>query len=545
MGHKLIKIYLYSIVLLILGFIVSFSSYLSSSASADSSGVESVTINLPISCTISGSNNTHSETLVNNTYDSNIGGTDQSPNSNILTTYCNDKDGYIIYAIGASNNEEGNTNLIGDNGSNISTNVYTPGDTTSSWSFKLTNLDNILTIPSSYTDFHTIPDEWTEIAKKPSGTVDSTTGAKFSTTYAAYISGTQAAGTYTGQVKYVMFHPSSATRPVTLAKAFENAGKQKVHATDPLTGESGEYYTMQDMTTSICNATNVMGEASQTKLVDTRDGKLYWVTKLRTDKNNDNVGQCWMTQNLDLDLTSDPQAEGYVALTSENTNLRLFGSMGYTTVNGYSCSNPNTATNCTASGEVITWVPLRDTISQDKISTWVDNQNSPYSYDVGVYVPNGTMNGHGYTGNYYNWAAAVASNNSSSYPATNLYNANNSICPKGWRLPNSRSAAGGYEFSKFLYAYGVTTDDKNTSGYATGGFNKITTGPIYLLRSGYVSNGLIINSNGGEYWSNTSSSQYSHIAASLIFNSTNVWPVVLSNQDSNRKYGMSLRCLAE
>ena len=542
MGHKLIKIYLYSIVLLILGFIVSFSSYLSSSASADSSGVESVTINLPISCTISGSNNTHSETLVNNTYDSNIGGTDQSPNSNILTTYCNDKDGYIIYAIGASNNEEGNTNLIGDNGSNISTNVYTPGDTTSSWSFKLTNLDNILTIPSSYTDFHTIPDEWTEIAKKPSGTVDSTTGAKFSTTYAAYISGTQAAGTYTGQVKYVMFHPSSATRPVTLAKAFENAGKQKVHATDPLTGESGEYYTMQDMTTSICNATNVMGEASQTKLVDTRDGKLYWVTKLRTDKNNDNVGQCWMTQNLDLDLETTPT--NVAALTSENTNLKLYGSMGYTTANGYSCSNPNTTTNCTASGEVITLVPERNTSTI--LSSWGSNVSKPYSYDSGLETPNGVMNGHGYTGNYYNWTAAIASNNSSSYSTNNTIAAN-SICPKGWRLPNAASMTGGYEFSKLLYAYGVTKDATNGNGYATGGFNKIIANPLYFVRAGSIGRTSVSNSGSdGYYWSSVNYRNDDQYAYYLHFSSTGVEPNKFWYYgNEGRGDGKSLRCLAE
>lgn len=49
--------------------------------------------------------------------------------------------------------------------------------------------------------------------------------------------------------------------------------------------------TMQEMTAEIC-AVSQEGDSKQ--LVDERDGKKYWVTKLKD-------GQCWMTQNLDYD----------------------------------------------------------------------------------------------------------------------------------------------------------------------------------------------------------------------------------------------------
>ena len=49
--------------------------------------------------------------------------------------------------------------------------------------------------------------------------------------------------------------------------------------------------TMQEMTADVC-AVSQEGDAKQ--LVDERDGKKYWVTKLPD-------GQCWMTQNLDYD----------------------------------------------------------------------------------------------------------------------------------------------------------------------------------------------------------------------------------------------------
>ena len=51
---------------------------------------------------------------------------------------------------------------------------------------------------------------------------------------------------------------------------------------------------MQDMTSALCNVSEV-GDTKQ--LVDTRDGKKYWVAKLAD-------GNCWMTQNLALDITT-------------------------------------------------------------------------------------------------------------------------------------------------------------------------------------------------------------------------------------------------
>ena len=507
-----------------------------STVSADDSGSDDVTITLPTSCSIEPSGNSHSETLENNTYDTNVGnGTTK------LKTYCNDKDGYIIYAIGASNNVEGTTSLISSTGDTIATGVYTPGDTTSSWSFRIDPLDNILTMNPTYAvgegNFATIPNTWDWIAKKPSDTVAKDTGATITTTYAAYISGTQPAGTYTGKVEYVLLHPSSSTKPVTLSEAYKNAGKSKVHTTDPITGESGDFYTMQDMTSAICNNTNVYGEASQTQLVDTRDGKLYWATKLHTDKYNGNIGQCWMTENLDLDLETTPNK--VAALTSENTNLKLYGDKGYTSDNGYTCSNASTTTNCTATGETITWTPERDTIAPDDLSssTWADDNYNPYSYDRGPVEPDGHKDGHGYSGNYYNWSAAAASNNSSSYSGGN---AANSICPKGWRLPNTRSEEGGYEFSKLLYAYDVTKDDKNTSGYATGGYSKIIASPLYFVQAGFIDRGLLYQSADlGQYWPSTADS--SNGIFFLIFASYGVWPSY-TGIGSN---GCSIRCVAE
>ena len=62
---------------------------------------------------------------------------------------------------------------------------------------------------------------------------------------------------------------------------------------------------MQEMTPEICKASS---ENETKRLIDSRDGKYYWVAKLKD-------GNCWMTQNLDLDLSVSR------ALTSSTSNV--------------------------------------------------------------------------------------------------------------------------------------------------------------------------------------------------------------------------------
>ena len=63
--------------------------------------------------------------------------------------------------------------------------------------------------------------------------------------------------------------------------------------------------TMQEMTPQICADAQ---ENDTTMLEDARDGKKYWVAKLKD-------GNCWMTQNLELDLSTD------TPLTSELSDV--------------------------------------------------------------------------------------------------------------------------------------------------------------------------------------------------------------------------------
>ena len=516
-------------------------------SSADNSSSDSISINLPVSCTMSGTGNTHSESLINGTYDNNIGN-----GVTTLTTYCNDKDGYIIYTVGTSNNTEGNTNLVGNNGVNIATGTTTSGDT-SNWAMKLASLDSTLTMNPTFTsNFASIPSTWTEVAKKESGTVDSETGSSITTTYAVYVSNFQPAGAYSGQVKYVMLHPSTTAAPTdTIEHAFAAAGKSKIQITDPVTGQSGSFYKMQDMENAICNAATYTDDNNSIQLVDARDNKLYWITKLQD-------GHCWMTQNLDLDLTSG------VALTSELTDLNdnsLNGAYGV----GYSYD---------ADSKVISWKPTNTTRDyQHSTGTgWSNNNNNvAYSLDPGEWYWDGddsTANCGGYftaaackdhftgftssdpasardnvnkhlsVGNYYNWSAAIASDGSGSLTTSTYNNINlnpqNSICPKGWRLPTISNMSYGTvnstsEFGRLnqLYNGGGSTDPK------------LISAPLWFVRSGRILSGSFNYSGSNAlYWSST---VYNSINAyGLDFAATGVSPATNGGRDR----GWSVRCVA-
>ena len=205
----------------------------SSKVSADDSAVDTTTITVPVSCTMSGNIATgqeHSATLQPGTYSGASGsGYENGIGKTTLTTFCNDDNGFSIYAVGFTGDTmegENHTKLVGTSASNnatIPTKVYESSDTTSNWSMKITKVENPssgdpitynpqnMTITNSFNNWHIVPDTYTKVAeyKATTGTstTDTTLGAKVETTYAAYVSTSQPADTYTGKVKYTMVHP--------------------------------------------------------------------------------------------------------------------------------------------------------------------------------------------------------------------------------------------------------------------------------------------------------------------------------------------------
>ena len=228
---------------------------------------------------------------------------------------------------------------------------------------------------------------------------------------------------------------------------------------------------MQDMTSSIChdtvgydqnynrdsNGSYIITPGSEVtkQLIDSRDGKEYWVAKL-ADEN------CWMTQNLALDLnTKKPLTNGDSDLNSiaswtptssteasvpqrdpnpSNTEARSWNMGEYvlaTPVRGVSCNSarPADATihedgansvrfgqtigqNCTDFVNVAKdgWQPTFDSSSAPE-GTWTGanynsstGQTEAYTYTgpLSVDKVNKVYDAHYLIGNYYQWDAATA-----------------------------------------------------------------------------------------------------------------------------------------
>ena len=465
-------------------------SHLSFHSSATSSGSDNLAITISSSCTLSSVVNIpHNAEVYNGNYLGDIGKT-------TIKTLCNDGNGYSVYAVGYSNNEEGNTKLINSEHPeySIDTGLAASG-LTSQWAMKLNNIpdDPSPTPPTIESDYNNIygivPPYWIKVAGRASGTTDMDEGSSFTTTYAVYASSNQHAGTYIGQVKYVLTHPYSND-------------KYRIY--------------MQEV--DKWKSSLALEESVQA--IDMRDGKKYWVTKLKD-------GNIWMTQNLDFDIKAN------TTLNSNTTDLNVAydsSTRQYTEYNdGYTESNG-----------VIYYTPANSANTIDFIGTnvpgWQNSNTAPYSANK----TDSTETGHASLGNYYNWTAAIASNNSSSLTQDTLSdiskNPKNSICPKGWRLPtisNQSEALPGStnEFARLNYLY-----NENKTNTDAG----LTVSPLLFIRSGRVNNNSFEYQNAQSfYWYNANStSSYAY-----TFSFTNN-TVALAGGQATKGTGRSLRCLA-
>ena len=511
--HAFRNILLVSLPLVVVsGFVLSLSH-----SSARISSSDSLAISVPSSCTLASSvDEVHSASIINGTYRSDIGAT-------TLSTFCNDKNGYSVYAIGDSLNSEGNNTLAGSNGSNINSGTATSGDT-SQWAMKLSlkagdTSTTPPTIISPFDSYSTVPTNWTKVATIPSSTTDMKEGSNFTTTYATYISPTQAAGTYLGQVKYLLTHPSAATP--TSAYIMQEVAEWEDDLPNP-------------------------GDSVQA--IDIRDGKQYWVTRLAD-------GNIWMTQNLDFDISAN------TTLNSSTTDLNALYDASTNSYREYQ-------DGYTSNGNIIYWTPASSAttsshvIYNNSVPDWSDQTNQPYSAegsDVYYYTSNSSggdttfnslaecaTNGrteaeckHYHRGNYYNWTAAIASNASSDI-SDNYINAANSICPKNWRLPIATDVNQSiYEFGELLYQQGITTQKVgNTVSYTTNGFNNVRKTPLWFVRSGYIVSSALTNTAAvGRYWSSTVNGG---TAYDLRFENSSVQP----SNSGGRNGGWSVRCIA-
>lgn len=163
------------------------------------------------------------------------------------------------------------------------------------------------------------------------------------------------------------------------------------------------------------------------RAVDIRDGKKYWVTKMPN-------GEIWMTQNLDFQIS---RTDG-TYLTPDDTDV-----LAAKTIVGHAWSSDETNILQVDVGDYyfvdgITPAPIVDFSEDDE----------RYHYDAG---------------SYYSLAAALT--------GTNL---SESICPKGWRLPNEKGT-GSYTYGGLLASIGGSSSSDAAMRAA----------PVYLTRSGW------------------------------------------------------------
>lgn len=211
---------------------------------------------------------------------------------------------------------------------------------------------------------------------------------------------------------------------------------------DPSERTIFDIHYMQEMTSTICSNTKTPSVDAKTiswiktddenlvprtKLIDSRDGMTYLVSKLAD-------GNCWMSQNLELDLDNEP-------LTSADTDL-------------------NTKASWTAKNHT-----LYPTETDWDYTDWANDVDRSIKPDVDKKFhlggttpspsPTSTSSDSAWerTGNYYNWIAMTAGHSEAETGVVN-----DSICPKGWRLPLRTGDKSYYHLINDVYQTKVISD---------------------------------------------------------------------------------------
>ena len=291
---------------------------------------------------------------------------------------------------------------------------------------------------------------------------------------------------------------------------------------------------MQDFTSTLC-ATSEIG--ATTRLTDRRDGKQYWVAKLAD-------GNCWMTQNLELDLSNRTLTPSDSDVTSNwRPGITMFTA-------GNSGSDSSTAIQAWNLGNYVWTTPDNDdadcghtTGNLSYCSQFINVSNMTPMTEIredGVVVDGNTYDAHYKVGYYYSWNAATAGSGGTMTSG----NATSSICPAGWELSYGGYSSSQKSFYSLLDPYDLAYDTTSDST----GFS-ITRHPLYFVRSGNVFATLYLDVAGttGFYWSSLSDSELDH-AYSLVLYSDYLAVNTPGHNGlwfNRRQDGNSVRCVAQ
>ena len=288
---------------------------------------------------------------------------------------------------------------------------------------------------------------------------------------------------------------------------------------------------MQDMTPEGCAASS---ENDTKRLIDKRDGKYYWVAKLAD-------GNCWMTQNLDLDLESgksltpeDSDVSADWDPSSTTFTSAIQGSTSYTAIQSWDPGNvvwrgnSNNTNYCSNSDNL-----LSCTYYWQDVSSWTPIAEYRTGGDICDFKAQ-TYDAHYLAGNYYSYVAATAGTGTSA--TTDGARATDSICPKGFELPTSGSSFNSTPGS----FYNLLNTTYKIFSNATGSV-KTRSAPLFFVPSGRVRpryGYLWYAGLNGDYWSSVAYS--SSYAYNFNFNMDDISPSLGSYQYE----GFSVRCVA-
>ena len=290
------------------------------------------------------------------------------------------------------------------------------------------------------------------------------------------------------------------------ADTYSNTMTLSVVSSPKETASWDEITTMQEMTARACaNA----GIGATKQLRDVRDGKYSWISKLAD-------GKCWMTQNLDLDLSTE------VALTPEDSDVKTNWVPKYDTATEIVINSSNPAEYPIGAEETKSWSFGDVRVAKPGLSNYcginkISASECPDQF-IAYNTPttaNKEEEAHYILGNFYQRNAATAG-------ADGLYANEGSICARGWTLPNF----GDDGFNGLLNAYSFSERP-----------NTLAESPMYITRGGFIDSLYLFSHAGAvaDYWSlGTGNSNFDVWLNSDMYPSGS-W--ILSN-------GLSVRCVA-
>ncbi len=269
-------------------------------------------------------------------------------------------------------------------------------------------------------------------------------------------------------------------------------------------------------TNNIQNLDPTLCTSDPTIVTDSRDGQAYTIARLKD-------GNCWMLDNLRLDLT-DPAVQA--RLTSQTTNASD-EALGYL-INGGGISGDQWAENG---------------VSKEWVSDAQTTMTSPYIAVSGNIEGGGTWNrdtvvqikygaGSGKIGVYYNYCAVSAGSYCYAWGGSED-NIEFDVCPASWRLPTGGETG---EFQTLCTAYkgSACADSENSQNALT------MLDALSMQLSGYFYGGLSkLLGNNGNFWSSTRNSEHYYYMNDMAVQAGYIY----AKAASYRTNGFSVRCL--